>query len=106
MDVFESCREKCANLCRVYKVIMVSRVPGYGHFEYLELDIIVDLITLKLIELSLMMILVNWGLSSRNLLKYWNNLGVVYINLFLYCRGKLALCKILNLEPPPAKYCM
>ena len=34
------------NLCRVYKLIMVSRVPGYGHLEYLELDIIVDLITL------------------------------------------------------------
>ena len=35
MDVFESCGEKCANLCRVYKLIMVSRVPGYGHLEYL-----------------------------------------------------------------------
>ena len=49
---------KVRNLCRVYKLIMVSRVPGYGHLEYLELDIIVDLITLKLIELGLMMILV------------------------------------------------
>ena len=38
--------EKVHNLCRVYKLIMVSRVPGYGHVEYLELDIIVDLITL------------------------------------------------------------
>ena len=27
--------EKFANLCRVYKLIMVSRVPGYGHLEYL-----------------------------------------------------------------------
>ena len=36
---------------------MVSRVPGYGHLEYLELDIIVDLITLKLMELGLMTIL-------------------------------------------------
>ena len=35
MDVFESCGEKCANLCRVYKLIMVSRVPGYGQLEYL-----------------------------------------------------------------------
>ena len=26
---------KCANLCRVYKLIMISRVPGYGHLEYL-----------------------------------------------------------------------
>ena len=35
MEEIESCGEKCANLCRVYKVIMVSRVPGYGRFEYL-----------------------------------------------------------------------
>ena len=31
--------EKCANLCRVYKLIMVSRVPGYGHLEYLVLGL-------------------------------------------------------------------
>ena len=37
---------KVHNLCRVYKLIMVSPVPSYGHLEYLELDIIVDLITL------------------------------------------------------------
>ena len=37
MDVFESCGEKCANLCKVYNLIMVSRVPGYGHLEYLVL---------------------------------------------------------------------
>ena len=42
----ESCGEKCANLYRVYNLIMISRVPGYGHIEYLEVDIIVDLITL------------------------------------------------------------
>ena len=35
MDAVESCGEKCANLCRVYKLIMVSHVPGYGHLEYL-----------------------------------------------------------------------
>ena len=34
-EEIESCGEKCANLCRVYKLIMVSRVPGYGHREYL-----------------------------------------------------------------------
>ena len=45
-EAIESCGEKCANLYRVYKLIMVSRVPDYGHLEYLELDIIVDLITL------------------------------------------------------------
>ena len=37
---------KVRNLYRVYKLIMVSHVPGYGHLEYLESDIIVDLITL------------------------------------------------------------
>ena len=26
---------KVRNLCRVYKLIMISRVPGYGHLEYL-----------------------------------------------------------------------
>ena len=26
-------------LCRVYKLIMVSRVPGYGHLEYLVLGL-------------------------------------------------------------------
>ena len=35
MEEIESCGEKCANLCEVYKLIMVSRVPGYGHLEYL-----------------------------------------------------------------------
>ena len=35
-----------ALLYLVYKLIIVTRVPGYWHFEYMELDIIVDLITL------------------------------------------------------------
>ena len=34
-EEIESCGEKCANFRRVYKLIMVSRVPGYGYFEYL-----------------------------------------------------------------------
>ena len=38
MDAVESCGEKCANLYRVYKLIMVSRVPGYGNLEYLVLE--------------------------------------------------------------------
>ena len=38
-EEIESCGEKCANLCRVYKLIMVSCVPGYGHFEYLGLGL-------------------------------------------------------------------
>ena len=39
MEAIESCGEKCANLCRVYKLIMVSRVPSYGHLEYLVLGL-------------------------------------------------------------------
>ena len=31
-EAIESCGEKCENLFRVYKLIMVSRVPGYGQF--------------------------------------------------------------------------
>ena len=46
MEEIESCGEKCTNLCRVYKLIMVSRVPGYGHLEYLVFELLVDLITL------------------------------------------------------------
>ena len=30
---------KVRNLCRVYKLIMISRVPGYGCFEYLVLGL-------------------------------------------------------------------
>ena len=36
-EEIESCGEKCVNLCREYKLIMVSRVPGYGQLEYLVL---------------------------------------------------------------------
>ena len=39
MEAIESCGEKCANLYRVYKLIMVSRVPGYGQLEYLVLGL-------------------------------------------------------------------
>ena len=35
MEEIKSCGGKCANLCRVYKLIMISRVAGYGHLEYL-----------------------------------------------------------------------
>ena len=40
MEVVDSCGEKCTNLCRVYKLIMISRVPGYGQFEYLEVNFV------------------------------------------------------------------
>ena len=39
MEEIESCGEQCANLCRVYKLIMVSRVPSYGHLEYVVLGL-------------------------------------------------------------------
>ena len=32
--------EKVRNHCRVYKLIMISRVPGYGHLEYLVLELL------------------------------------------------------------------
>ena len=41
---------KCANLCRVYKLIMISRVPGYGQLEYLVLEYHVNLNMLLLIN--------------------------------------------------------
>ena len=55
-EEIESCGEKCANLCRVYKLIMVSRVPGYGHLEYLvpELSCESQHVTIKLILMGLL----------------------------------------------------
>ena len=40
-EEIESYGEKCANLCKVYKLIMISRVPGYGHLEYLVLELLI-----------------------------------------------------------------
>ena len=40
-EEIESCGEKCANLCRVYKLIMVSPIPDYGHLEYLVLELLI-----------------------------------------------------------------
>ena len=43
------------NLCRVYKLIMVSRVPGYGHLEYLVNGLSCESqhVTIKLILMGL-----------------------------------------------------
>ena len=49
-EAIESCGEKCANLCRVYKLIMVSRVPGYGQLDYLVLEYHVNLNMLLIIN--------------------------------------------------------
>ena len=51
MEAIESCGEKFTNLCRVYKLIMMSRVPGYGRVEYLVLGYHVNLIMLPLINI-------------------------------------------------------
>ena len=53
-EKIESCGEKCAHLCRVYKLIMVIRVPGYGRFEYLVPGLSCESqhVTLKLILLG------------------------------------------------------
>ena len=50
-EAIESCGEKCASLCRVYKLIMISRVPGYGHLEYLVPGYHVNHIKLLLINI-------------------------------------------------------
>ena len=50
MEEIESCGEKCANVCRVYKLIMISHVPGYGRFEYLVLGLSCELHHVTLIN--------------------------------------------------------
>ena len=76
MEVVESCGEKCANLCRVYKLIMISRVPGYGHLEYLEVNILLISSLYLINELGYYYYLVILGLSWRNLLNNGINLVV------------------------------
>ena len=52
---------KCANLYRVYKLMMISRVPGYGHLEYLVLEYHVNLNMLLLISIvGFLMSTFNW----------------------------------------------
>ena len=53
-EEIESCGEKCTNLSRVYKLIIVSRVPGYGRLEYLVPGLSCESqhVTLKLILLG------------------------------------------------------
>ena len=60
MEEIESCGEKCANLCRVYKLIMVSRVPGYGHLEYLVLGLSCESHHVTLINFVGLMMILNW----------------------------------------------
>ena len=59
-EEIESCGEKCANLYRVYKLIMVSRVPGYGHLEYLVLGLSCESHHVTLINFVGLMLMLNW----------------------------------------------
>ena len=61
-DVERKCGEKCANLYRVYKLIMVSRVSGYGRFEYLVLGLSCESHHVTLINIVgfILMMLLNW----------------------------------------------
>ena len=59
-EAIKSCGEKCANLCRVYKLIMISHVPGYGQLEYLEVNywLISSLYLINV--LGIIITIVNW----------------------------------------------
>ena len=59
-EEIESCEEKCANLCRVYNLIMVSRVPGYGHLEYLVSGLSCESHHVTLINFVGLMMILNW----------------------------------------------
>ena len=60
-EEIESCGEKCANLYRVYKLIMISRVPGYGRFEYLVLGLSCESHHhVTLINIVGLMMILNW----------------------------------------------
>ena len=62
-EEIESCGEKCANLGSVYKLIMISCVPGYGHLEYLVFELLVDLITLLNEFVGLLLLVGNFGIE-------------------------------------------
>ena len=70
-----ACGEKCANLYRVYKLIMISRVPGYGHLEYLVFELLFDPITLLNESVGLLIILVNLGFELGVPSQLWHKLG-------------------------------
>ena len=65
-EAIESCGEKCANLYRVYKLIMISRVPSYGQLEYLVLEYHVNLIMLLLINVVGFNCSLNWDRNAVN----------------------------------------
>ena len=59
-EEIESCGEKCANLCRVYKLIMVSCVLGYGYFEYLVPRLSCESHHVTLVNFVGLMMILNW----------------------------------------------
>ena len=59
-EEIESCGEKCANLCRVYELIKISRVPGYGRFEYLVLGLSCESYHVTLNNFVGLMMMFNW----------------------------------------------
>ena len=61
-EEIESCGAKCANLCRVYILIIVCRVLGYGHLEYLVLELLIVLIIL-FNEIVGLLLLGNFGIE-------------------------------------------
>ena len=69
-EEMESCGEKCANLYRVYKLIMVCHVPGYGHLEYLVSWIIMWISSLLIIKfdwvINLLLIGIEMGFTILN----------------------------------------
>ena len=86
MEVVESCGEKCANLCRVYKLIMIIRVPSYGQFDYLEVNylLISSLYLMKLLGYYYYLVIL--GLSWRNLLN--NGINLVVNKIYSFVVGK------------------
>src|SRR5215216_1554241 len=89
MEVVKSCGEKCENLCRVYKLIMISRVPGYGQLEYLEVNYWLISSLYLINELGYYLYLVILGLSWRNLLNNGINLVVNKIYSFVVWKNEL-----------------
>ena len=82
---------------------MISRVPGYGQFEYLVFELLVDLITLFNEIVGFINDLVILGQSWGYLLNM-GNFNLVVNRIYSFVVGKKQLYAKLNLEPPPAKY--
>ena len=85
-EEIESYGEKCANLCRVYKLIMISRVPSYGQLEYLEVNYWLISSRYLINVLGYHLYLVILGLSWANLLN--NGINLVENKIYSVVVGK------------------